>query len=195
MFNINQFKNFGLNRGGVRPSLFRVEIFPRIVADPSTLTKFTFTARASEIPASTIDTINVPYFGRQVKLAGDRTFADWTVTIMNDEDYSVRHMLEDWSNQINQYAGNLKIAPMNSYKDSDAAVTQFSKDGHIIRQYKLIGIFPTTISAMGLDWDSTNTVQTFDATFAYDYWIPVPVASYQFNTGAPIGDSQLAGAI
>lgn len=189
-FNINQFKSRGLTKGGVRPSLFQVQINPNIGEDSITLDKFMFTCRASEVPAATIESVNVPYFGRQVKLAGDRTFADWSVTVMNDEDYLVRNMFEDWSNQINQFVGNVKLLPANTYKNTDALVTQFSKDGSVIRAYNFVGIFPVSVSNMALDWDNTNTIQTFDVTFAYDYWIPVQVGGASFiDTGAPGGPS------
>jgi hypothetical protein len=189
-FNINQFKSRGLTRGGVRPSLFQVQINPNIGEDATTIDKFMFTCRASEVPAAMIDPINVPYFGRQVKLAGDRTFADWSVTVMNDEDYLVRNMFEDWSNQINQLVGNIKMLPGNSYKQTDALVTQFSKDGPVIRAYNFVGIFPTMISPMQLDWDATNTIQTFDVTFSYDYWVPVQIGGTTLiDTGSPGGPS------
>lgn len=192
-FNINQFKNLGLTSGGVRPSLFQVTVFtPPNVGNSTVLTKFQFTCRASEVPAATVDSVTVPYFGRQIKLAGDRTFADWNVTVMNDEDFLVRNMFEDWSNQINQLVGNVKLLPQNTYKQTDALVTQFSKDGIPIRQYKFVGIFPTSVANMALDWDSTNTIQTFDVTFAYDYWVPIQYGgdvTSSINTGEPGGIS------
>ena len=185
-FNINEFKSRGLTKGGVRPSLFQVQINPNIGEDAVALDKFVFTCRASEVPAATVDSINVPYFGRQVKLAGDRTFADWSVTVMNDEDYLVRNMFEDWSNKINQLVGNVKLLAGNSYKNTDALVTQFSKDGSVIRAYNFVGIFPVQVSNMALDWDNTNAIQTFDVTFAYDYWVPVQVTGSTFiDTGEP----------
>lgn len=185
-FNINEFKSRGLTKGGARPSLFQVQINPNVGEDTISLDKFTFTCRASEVPAATIESVPVPYFGRQIKLAGDRTFADWSVTVMNDEDYIVRNMFEDWQNKINQLVGNVKLLPANSYKFSDALVTQFSKDGEPIRAYNFVGIFPTTISNMTLDWDNTNAIQTFDVTFAYDYWVPVQVGGGTFiDTGEP----------
>jgi hypothetical protein len=190
-FNINQFKSRGLTKGGARPSLFQVQINPNIGEDPVAVEKFTFTCRASEVPASTVESIPVPYFGRTIKLAGDRSFADWSVTVMNDEDYLVRNMFEDWSNKINQLAGNRKLLSNNSYKFSDALVTQFSKDGSPIRAYNFVGIFPVQVSNMALDWDSTNTIQTFDVTFAYDYWIPVQQAGSTFiNTGDSLSQAR-----
>jgi hypothetical protein len=190
-FNINQFKSRGLTKGGARPSLFQVQINPNIGEDPVAVEKFTFTCRASEVPASTVESIPVPYFGRTIKLAGDRSFADWSVTVMNDEDYLVRNMFEDWSNKINQLAGNRKLLSNNSYKFSDALVTQFSKDGSPIRAYNFVGIFPVQVSNMALDWDSTNAIQTFDVTFAYDYWIPVQQAGSTFiNTGDSLSQAR-----
>lgn len=192
-FNINDFKSRGLTKGGVRPSLFQVELNPNIGEDSATTEKFIFTCRASEVPAATIDQVEVPYFGRKIKLAGDRTFDNWSVTIMNDEDYLVRNMFEDWSNQINQLAGNIKLLPANTYKATDATVTQFSKDGSKIRAYQFVGIFPISVAAMGLDWDTTNTIQTFDVTFAYDYWLPIQVGGVSvIETGAPGGRPTLA---
>lgn len=185
-FNINEFKSRGLTKGGVRPSLFQVQINPNIGEDAVALDKFVFTCRASEVPAATIESVNVPYFGRQIKLAGDRSFTDWSVTVMNDEDYVVRNMFEDWSNKINQLVGNVKLLPANTYKFSDALVTQFSKDGAAIRAYNFVGIFPVSISSMALDWDNTNAIQTFDVTFAYDYWVPVQIGSSTIiDTGEP----------
>lgn len=187
-FNINEFKSRGLTKGGVRPSLFQVEIDPNIGEDQSVLDKFIFTCQASEVPAATISSIDVGYYGRKIKLAGDREFGDWSVTVMNDEDFLVRNMFEDWSNQINQLAGNLKLLPANSYKSTDATVTQFSKDGSKIRAYQFVGIFPLSVAAMGLNWDSTNTIQTFDVTFAYDYWLPIQVGGVSIiDTGATGG--------
>ena len=188
-FTINDFKSRGLTLGGARPSLFQVSIIPNIgTINAAAIEKFQFTCRASEVPAATIDPVNVPYFGRQIKLAGDRTFADWTVTVMNDEDYIVRNMFEDWSNKINQFVENKKILAGNAYKDTDAFVTHFAKDGDPIRQYKFVGIFPTSVSNMALDWDNTNSIQTFDVTFSYDYWIPYQFgADTEINTGEPGG--------
>jgi hypothetical protein len=184
MFDINQFKSRGLTKGGARASLFDVLITTPFGAEAGALEKFRFTCRASEIPAATIGSVDVPYFGRKIKLAGDREFADWSVTVMNDEDYLVRNMFEDWSNRMNQLVGNLKIegAFATSYKTT-ASVSQYSKDSGVIRSYNFVGIFPINIGAMSLDWDTTNQIQTFDVTFAYDYWTPSDVGGSKIQTG------------
>lgn len=119
------------------------------------------------MPASTIQPINVPYFGRQLKLAGDRTFEAWSVTVINDEDFLIRNAMEEWSNKINRLQRNIR--EINKYK-SQAQVTQFGKDGSKLRIYEFNGIFPTSISAIDLGWDQDNAYETFQVTFEYDYW-------------------------
>lgn len=173
-FNINDFKTNGLELGGARPSLFEVRMsLPQGLDIPERFArdKFVFTCRASSIPASSIAPVEVPYFGRKIKLAGDRTFADWSVTVMNDEDFTVRTMFEQWSTNINTHETNRKRQSLNEYKAVNSEVLQFSKDGFEIAKYIFVGLFPLEISAMELDWDSTNSIQTFNVTFAYDYYI------------------------
>jgi len=178
-FNINEFIGRGLNKGGARPSLFDVVMtFPADLGDSGNvgieaLEKLRFTCRASSIPASTIGEVQVPYFGRQIKLAGDRVFANWSVTVMNDEDYLVRNAFEIWHNSINTIVSNIKTSTSpNDYKSATATVTQYSKDGGPIKSYDFVNIFPLNLEEMGLDWDGTNQIQTFGVTFAYDYWLP-----------------------
>ena len=187
-FNVNEFRKLGLTNGGVRPTLFDVVISPNIGEDSATLTKFTFTCEASEIPDATISAVPVSYFGRIIKLAGDRTYQDWNVTVINDEDFSVRNMFEAWSNQINQYVGNIKLSKGNSYKNGSALVTQYGKSGEKLRSYEFVGIFPTVVSNIGLSWNSQNEIQRFGVTFSYDYWVPlVNGGTLPIDTGMPGG--------
>lgn len=189
-FNINNFRNQGIINGGARPSLFQIELGQL----PSTLDtiaskRFTFTCRGSQIPPAIIDSVEVPYFGRKVKFAGDRTFPDWSVTVINDEDYTVRDMFESWSSLMNGYVNNIKMAPFNTYKTT-AKVTHFGKGKVIIKEYIIDGIFPTSIDPMDLDWDATNTIQTFGVTFAYDWWIPI---MYNNGSTAPGPNQAITG--
>ena len=176
-FNINTFRSRGLTLGGARPSLFEVilKVPDFVAANAESEQKFRFTCRAAALPAATLGTIEVPYFGRTIKLAGDRTFTDWTVTVMNDEDFLVRSMFEKWSNELNKLQANVRKAygSENDYK-AVMNVIQYSKDGKAIRSYDIIGAFPTSVDAIELNWDSTNQVETFGVTFAYDYWLPSP---------------------
>jgi len=174
-FNISSFKENGLVYGGARPSLFSVTLnVPQgIGIDNVSVDKFRFMCRSAELPPSAIAAIDVPYFGRRIKIGGDRAFGDWSVNIMNDEDFAVKALFEKWSNAINRMQSNVRDPNVSTeeYKQ-DLMCTQYSKDGNKIREYRIIGAFPTTVAGIGLDWDSQNTVETFGVTFAYDYWVP-----------------------
>lgn len=185
-FNINDFRTRGLVLGGARPSLFEVSFTPGAGAagDASIATslatlinssveeKIRFSCQASSIPASTVGVVEVPYFGRKIKLSGDRTYADWSVTILNDEDFAIRDMFEAWTNILNTHETNLRGVTQNLYK-TDAYIRQFAKTGNMIREYRMIGMFPLEVSPMDVDWDATNRIQSFNVTLAYDYWLPV----------------------
>lgn len=175
-FNVSTFRANGLAQGGARPTQFEVYIFPPFGSNASK--NLQFLCRATQIPPAPLDSIPVPYFGRKIKIAGDRDFPDWTVSILNDESFDIRVMMESWSNRINMMVSNTMDPSMFPlvYK-STAKVLQYGKTGNVIRAYDFIGIFPTNVDAIGLDWDQTNTIEQFDVTFAYDYWIPDP--SYQ----------------
>lgn len=188
-FNVSTFRAQGLQGGGARPTQFEVYVFPPFGSNASK--NMQFVCRASQIPPAPLDAIPVPYFGRHIKVAGDRDFPDWTVTVMNDEAFDVRVMLESWSNRINMMVSNVMDPSMFPlvYK-STAKVLQYGKQGNVIRAYDFIGIFPTNVDAIPLDWDQTNTIEQFDVTFAYDYWIPDPsyVTTPDDFTGVSSGD-------
>jgi hypothetical protein len=179
-FNISAFKSNGLVYGGARPSLFQVFMTPpaNIGIDTVSADKFRFVCKTAELPESTISQIEVPYFGRRIKVAGERAFADWSVSVLNDEDFSVRAMFELWSNALNRHVSNVRDPALSAeqYK-TDLDILQYSKDGAIIRSYQLVGAFPTTIGSIGLNWESANAIEEFSVTFAYDYWVPVIEAS------------------
>lgn len=179
-FNIAAFKANGLVYGGARPSLFNVflSVPVGIGIDNVSVDKFRFVCRAAELPESTVSSIDIPYFGRKIKVAGERTFADWSVTVMNDEDFSVRSLFETWSNAINRMVANVRDPNVSAegYK-ADLMVKQYSLDGIELRSYVLVGAFPTQVSNIGLDWNSANNIEEFTVNFAYDYWIPDVEAS------------------
>jgi hypothetical protein len=168
-FNVNDIKA-QLEFGGARPSLFQVQIINPI--DATGDLKTPFMVRSSQIPEATLGTVLIPYFGRQVKVAGDRTFAPWSVTIMNDEDFLIRNAMETWTNAINSFQGNVRTTGSSSPTDykSDALVNQYNKQGDLIRQYKFVGIFPTLIAPIALDWEAVDQIQNFEVEFQYDYW-------------------------
>ncbi len=168
-FSINEIRA-QLPLGGARNALFQVTFQnpANSVAD----IKVPFLCRATQLPSSNLGRTEIPYFGRRMKLAGDREFPDWTITVINDEDFLIRNAMEEWSNKINTLQGNLRTFGSASpllYK-SQAQVTQFSKTGVPLRTYQFNGIWPADISPIELDWNASNQVEEFQVTFAYDWW-------------------------
>jgi hypothetical protein len=165
VFSINEFKS-QLVGGGARPSLFQVQITNPVtgVAD----FRLPFMVKSAVLPSSSLGSYVVPYFGRQIKYAGDRVFDDWTVTVINDEDFAIRNSLEAWSNAINSHVSNTRSLPQN-YK-SDAVITQYGKDGTVLRVYNFQGLYPINISEIGMAWEATDQIEEFTVTFQYDVW-------------------------
>jgi hypothetical protein len=164
-FNIGEFKA-QLVGGGARPTLFQVQITNPILGAADF--KVPFMVKTAAIPGSTVGTYQVPYFGRNVKYAGDRTFEPWTVTVINDEDFAIRNALEAWSNAINSHDSNSRALPQ-TYK-SNGVVTQYSKDGTALRTYVFEGMYPTSIDQIALSWQDTDVIEEFSVTFEYDLW-------------------------
>jgi hypothetical protein len=174
-FNIAAFKTNGLVYGGARPSLFNIflSVPIGIGIDNVSVDKFRFVARAAQLPEMQLSPIEVPYFGRKIKVAGERSFQNWSVTVMNDEDFAVRSMFELWSNAINRLVSNVRNPTLaaEQYK-ADLEIVQYSVDGSTLRSYQLIGAFPTNVAAIDMDWNNANAFEEFRVEFAYDYWVP-----------------------
>ena len=176
-FNINDIRS---RLNPARPTLFTVYLeLPQIVGAEAaggslTTGRFSFNCRATSIPPAIIGQIEVPYFGRMMKVPGDRVFENWSVQVYNDENYQVRNAFEAWSGAMNTLAGNKAIntgAP-SIFKAADATIQHFGKNGDVIKQYRMIGLFPTNVGEMELSWEAQNQIQLFNVTFAYDYWVP-----------------------
>ena len=172
-FNVTEFRA-NMVGDGARPNLFAVTlVFPSFVENGSKAgQKVTFMAKTTQLPGSTINPVPVYYFGREMKLAGNRTFADWSLTIINDEDFTIRNALESWMNAINSNAGNIRagVAKRPTDYTVDAIVTQYGKGGETLKTYKFVGLFPVDLAAIDLDWGSNDSIEEFGATFAYQYW-------------------------
>lgn len=164
-FNIQQFKS-ELVGGGARPTLFQVQITNPI--DTAADLKVPFMVKTAALPGSTLGSTIVPYFGRQIKYAGDRTFEDWPVTVINDEDFLVRNAMEAWSNAINSHDTNTRALPQ-TYK-STGLITQYSKNGSALRTYVFEGLYPIAIDSIPMSWEATDTIEEFGVTFQYDLW-------------------------
>ena len=163
-----------LNKGGARSNLFEVEIKDIPGGGEDVQDEVRFLVKAAEIPASNIGNIPVPFRGRVLPVAGDRTFDPWTVTIINN-DFKIRDSMERWSNFINDMVlANGSVDP-ESYQKS-ALVKQLSRDAasgdkpDILRQYNFIGIYPNVISNIPLDYGATDQIEEFQVTFNYLYW-------------------------
>lgn len=165
-FSINEIRA-QLQYGGARTSMFQVTITNPVL--PAADIKFPFLCESASIPTSEIGVIQVPYFGRFIKIPGDRTFSPWSTTVLNDEDFVIRNSLETWHNAINALERNIATrgaAPTN-YK-TQATVTQFSKDGSELRTYQLNGFWPSQLSDITLNWGEQNTIERFSCTWEYD---------------------------
>jgi hypothetical protein len=164
-FNINEFKA-QLVGGGARPTLFQVQITNPITGAADL--KLPFMVKTAALPGSSVGFYPVPYFGRVVKYAGDRTFEPWTVTVINDEDFLVRNAMESWSNAINSHDSNTRALPQQ-YK-SNAIITQFGKNGSALRTYVFEGLYPESIDAIPVSWEAVDQIEEFTVTFQYDLW-------------------------
>ena len=189
---ISQFKS-KLIGGGVRPNLFEVQVnFPDGVdlgiqndgGGQFDGDRFRFLCKASSLPASNVGNIDIPFRGRTLKVAGDRTVDDWSVTVINDEDFGHRRAFEAWAQNIAQYGDSAGLTDPSSYMGQatvyqlgrTAASTQGlnspANDSNILAQYKFVDIWPTTVDAVELSYDTGDTIQEFGVTFKVQYYYP-----------------------
>jgi len=161
---------------GVRPNMFEAGIqFPSSIGADTTLVNML--CKSAALPASSVGTIEVPFRGRTVKIAGDRTLDNWTATFINDEDMKIRGYFEKWLELINSHEDNTGEAfrPTGDSKyTADVFVSQLRKDaseqGTLLRKYKLWYAFPTSVSQIDLAYDSNDQVEEFSVEFQYSYW-------------------------
>lgn len=177
-FNIRDVRR-GLFQDGARASHFSVEVdLPVGIAALNQINseKISLTGKAAGYPKSNNQPVEVDYFGRKVKLAGNRVFEDWTITFYNDQDFSVRTLFENWLAAINGHENNVRQPAFGvdetqaSYK-AFGRINAWGKTGlNIVKTYEMFGLFPIEVGEMEGDWGN-NEVQTFPVTFAYDYWV------------------------
>jgi hypothetical protein len=172
---IDQFKSF-LQGGGVRPTMFEVTVTfpPGVVANPSQIAESTrFLIKAATIPESNIGIVPVYFRGRELKVAGDRSFDNWTVTVLNENSFSLRNAFEDWSELIQNHSQACGGGDMDQYYGT-GNVTQLDRDGSALRCYKIAGLWPAMIAPIQLDFGQKDTVEEYQITFAYQYWHAAP---------------------
>ena len=186
--------------GAARPNLFEVELtFPSFATDATTTGDTDQTRTVSELsrfmiktanlPASNVGVIEVPFRGRTLKIAGDRTFDVWTITVINDVDFSIRTAFEKWMNAINKHDDNSGLINPAQYQ-KDAVVKQFGRSSvasanssvtspvatgpgdaiPVLKAYKFYGIFPTSVSAIDLSYDSTDSIEEFTVDLQVQWW-------------------------
>ena len=165
-FSVTDFKTNAIAAGGFRPTLFEVQVSKNGVGQG-----FSYLCQTSQVPAMTVGVIEVPYFGRKIKVAGDRTFAEWTTTAMIEESFDQRSAFEEWSRLINDGPSNVRDQFNEEYK-TDLQVLLYGKDGGVIRTYTLAGCWPTEVGTIELDWGTNDTIATYTVTWAFDYMNP-----------------------
>ena len=156
--------------GGARSNLFEVVLnFPSSApASSEVLDKARFLVKAANLPASNISDITVPFRGRILHVAGDRTFDSWTITVINDTDFAIRSAMENWMNAINRVSDNTGSTDPASYQ-ADATVFQLDRSGETLRSYRFYDIFPTQVAPINLSYD-TEGIQEFTAEFQVHWW-------------------------
>lgn len=157
-----------LSGGGARANLFKATVnFPAYAAGDVELTSFM--CKGASLPASTVGNITVPFRGRQVQVAGDRTFEPATLTIINDTNFAVRNAFERWMNGINQNRTNTGLTNPTDYQ-ADVIIEQLDKSGLVIKSYFLRGCFPTNVAAIEVSYDSENAIEEFTVEMQVQYW-------------------------
>ena len=209
---ISEFKTKLIN-GGARPNLFLVRLnFPTTlsqIADISPVEasnilteRAEFLVKTAQLPASTIGTIDVPFRGRMMKVAGDRTFEPWSVTVINDGEFGIRKAFETWSRGINALTENvsqLGFGDDNPGYCVDLEVFQLSRDGKtpnktpqaitaagvdgmdVVRAYKFYDAWPSSLSAIDLSYESNDQIEEFTVEFQYNYY---ETSNPSLDTGA-----------
>ena len=182
--------------GGARSNLFEVTIeYPDLLGLPTDPDgpKATgeFLIKAAEIPASNLGNIPVPFRGRVLPVAGDRTFDPWTVTVINDNNFKIRDAMEKWSNFINDLQTSQGSVNPEEYQTS-AFVKQLSREGginpgaiDILREYRFEGIYPNVVSSIPLDYGATDQIEEFQVTFNYLFY-SVPSGSTVTSAGGSL---------
>lgn len=157
-----------LKGGGARPNLFKATInFPAYANGDVEITSFL--CEAAQLPGSTMGVITIPFRGRQLKLAGDRTFDTWSPTIINDTDFAIRNAMERWMNGINAHKANTGLTAPIDY-EADLLVEQLDRDGSILKTYTFRGCFPTAVAPIDLAYGTNDDIERFTVEFQVQYW-------------------------
>ena len=187
---ISDFKS-ALLGGGARPNLFEVELTTLPAGITWDSTSFSYMCKAASLPASNVANIDIPFRGRIFKVAGDRTIDPWTVTIINDEGFKLRNAFEEWADLIAKLENNMGATNPEAYMVSakvyqlgrgatPESMTNAGTANSVLKEYEFYNIWPSTVAAIDLSYDSTDTIEEFTVDFQ--------VQSFKFNgAGGPNG--------
>jgi hypothetical protein len=176
-----------LKAGGARANQFRVTLnFPSFVNGTSAATKAQFLCNATSLPGQAVNITQVMYRGRQVKLAGERTFDNWQVTVLNDNDFDVHNAFESWMQQINNKQENSGMINPLQYT-VNMNVEQLDRNGVTLKKYTFQDAWPTMISPIALNFGDNDTVETFTVDFAYGWFEAESYSGGQLVLSTPLG--------
>ena len=157
-----------LRGGGARSNLFKATInFPGYAAGNVELTSFM--CKGAQLPQSVIEEVPISFRGRILKIAGERSFEPWSVTVLNDTDFGTRDAMERWMNGINGHTTNVGLVNPVDYQ-ADLIVEQLDRDGSSIKRYDFRGAFPVNVGEIDLDYDTAGQIEQFVVSFTYQYW-------------------------
>lgn len=169
MANINDFKA-KLAGGGARANQFKVTMpFPGYAQVGGEIEDLAFLCRGAALPPSVLGLVEIPFRGRNIKIAGDRTVDSWTITVLNDTNFKLRNAFERWSNGINNMTDNEGLTNPVDYQ-VDAFVDQLDRNGNTIKSYTLRGAWPLNISDIQLDYDQKTEIETFTVELQYQFY-------------------------
>ncbi len=170
MANIENFKA-NLSGGGARANQFKVIMtFPAISGGSGLGEEFTYLCKATSLPGTTLGAVEVPYRGRILKIAGDRTYDDWETTVINDTDFNIRNAMERWIDGMDRTLLEQTNVTNPLIYQSSAIVHQLDRNGSTLKSYKFHGMWPATIAAIDLGYDTNDAIEEFSVTWKYNYF-------------------------
>jgi len=169
-FNVERFKS-ALTNGGARPNQFAVQLsFPTYVTGATlAVARAPFLVSVAELPGQTVNPAIVQYRGREVKFVGDRVYAPWTITVLNDAEMSIRTAMEQWMNGMEDYANKFGRLQPSEYQ-RDMQVFQLDRNGNALKSYNIINGFPVDLSPVALDFGANDQISSFTVTFQYQHF-------------------------
>ena len=169
MANINEFKS-RLRGGGARANQFKVTLpFPGYASVGGETSDLAFLCSATALPGQTVGQVAIPFRGRVLNIAGDRTFEPWTITVLNDTDFKLYRAFERWMNGINNMTDNEGIANPADYQ-VDGFVDQLDRNGTTLKSYTYRGLYPEVLANIPLNYSTNDAIESFDVTFRYQYF-------------------------